>query len=205
MAKGVQGGVIRSWGVGCSLASTRTGRTVRVSNLFVGLVAAVGLVTGPVFSPGANPEEAQVLARDSGRDRAPTDIRSGRQCGWIAPVDAVVVDPFRPPPHPYGPGNRGLEYQTTPGQVVVAVADGRVGFVGPVGGVFYVVVAHGVKLRSTYGPVEEIQVVSGQIVKAGTQIATAGAAMHLTARVGAQYYDPALLLAGGCLRPRLIE
>ena len=38
------------------------------------------------------------------------------------PVDAPVVDPFRPPPVPWGSGNRGLEYETVPGTVILATA-----------------------------------------------------------------------------------
>ena len=38
------------------------------------------------------------------------------------PVDAVVVDGFRPPATPFGAGNRGLEYGTDPGTAVAAVS-----------------------------------------------------------------------------------
>ena len=40
---------------------------------------------------------------------------------YVPPVDAPVVDPFRPPAGPYGAGNRGLEYGTRPGTEVRAV------------------------------------------------------------------------------------
>ena len=46
------------------------------------------------------------------------------------PVDAPVVDGFRPPTTPYGPGNRGLEYATVAGTEVRAAAGGRVTFAG---------------------------------------------------------------------------
>ena len=39
------------------------------------------------------------------------------------PVDAEVVDGFRPPATRFGAGNRGLEYATTPGTEVRAAAD----------------------------------------------------------------------------------
>ena len=105
-------------------------------------------------------------------------------CGWVAPVDAPVVDPFRPPAHRYGPGNRGLEYRTEQGQQVVAVANGEVGFVGPVGGTTYVVIHHRDGLRSTYGPLSSTLVLSGSQVLAHQPIAGAAPAMHLTARMG---------------------
>ena len=40
------------------------------------------------------------------------------------PVDAPVLDPFRLPAGPYGPGNRGIEYDTEPGEIVLAAAGG---------------------------------------------------------------------------------
>ena len=40
------------------------------------------------------------------------------------PVDAPVVDEFRAPATPYGPGNRGLDYATTPGTVIGAIGAG---------------------------------------------------------------------------------
>ena len=32
----------------------------------------------------------------------------------LGTVDAPVLDPFRPPPNPYGPGNRGIDYVLEP-------------------------------------------------------------------------------------------
>ncbi|MDH4075971.1 MAG: M23 family metallopeptidase [Acidimicrobiia bacterium] len=129
-------------------------------------------------------------------------------CPWIAPVDAPVVDGFRAPPNPYGPGNRGLEYGVTAGQPVVAVAAGRVGFVGPVAGRRYVVVEHPGGVRSTYGPLASTAVVGGQQVAAGEGVGEAAPGLLLTARLGSgrtqRYIDPAPLLAGACGRARLI-
>ncbi|MEZ5410760.1 MAG: M23 family metallopeptidase [Acidimicrobiales bacterium] len=129
-------------------------------------------------------------------------------CPWIVPVDAPVVDGFRPPPNPYGPGNRGLEYGVTAGQPVVAVAAGRVGFVGPVAGRRYVVVEHSGGLRSTYGPLASVAVVRGQQLAAGEGIGEAAPGLLLTARLGSgptqRYIDPAPLLAGRCGRVRLV-
>ena len=41
------------------------------------------------------------------------------------PVAGAIVDPFRPPQHPFGPGNRGVDYATEPGAAVAAAGDGR--------------------------------------------------------------------------------
>ena len=43
---------------------------------------------------------------------------------YSPPVDAPVVDGFRPPATPYGAGNRGIDYATVPGTPVRAAADG---------------------------------------------------------------------------------
>ncbi len=109
---------------------------------------------------------------------------------WRHPVDAPIVDFFRPPSGPYGAGNRGLEYGTRAGQSVVAVAAGSVVFAGSVGGQRYVVVAHGPHLRSTYAYLERVDVTVGDRVVGGQPVATAAAHFHLTARLRGHYVDP---------------
>ncbi|MDH3683649.1 MAG: M23 family metallopeptidase [Acidimicrobiia bacterium] len=127
------------------------------------------------------------------------------ECGWLAPVDGPIVDGFRPPDNPFGPGgNRGIEYGTEPGDPVRAVAEGRVSFVGPVGGDRWLVITHDDGLRSTYGPLVTSSVVFGEGVRAGAAIARADAGLHLTARAGERYLDPAPLLDGSCGRARLV-
>ena len=69
--------------------------------------------------------------------------------GSRPPVDAPVVDPFRPPTSPYGPGNRGIDYATVPGTVVRTIAPGTVTFAGVVAGTRYVTVTHADGLRSS--------------------------------------------------------
>src|SRR5688572_15830060 len=69
---------------------------------------------------------------------------------YAPPVDAPVVDPFRPPAGPFGAGNRGLEYGTPPGTEVRAAADGTVVFAGSVAGTRHVTVKHADGLRTSY-------------------------------------------------------
>src|SRR5690348_15131411 len=69
---------------------------------------------------------------------------------YVPPVDAPVVDPFRPPITPYGPGNRGLDYGTQPGDPVRASAEGEVIFAGQVGGTLHVTIRHADGLRTSY-------------------------------------------------------
>ncbi len=124
---------------------------------------------------------------------------------WVPPIDAPVIDPFRPPASRYGSGNRGLEYGASPGQKIWAVDDGRVVFAGRVGSARHITVDHGSGLRSTYAFVESISVVRGQSVGQGQVLGSAGPGFHLTARLGDEYVDPALLFAGYEVQLRLIE
>ena len=116
------------------------------------------------------------------------------------PVDGVVVDPYRPPSNPYGPGNRGIDLASPPGSAVVAPADGVVSFAGQVGGQLFVVIRHADGVRTTMGQLASIAVVTGQHVVAGEQVGTTAGRIHFGARVGNEYIDPNLLLAKGQVR-----
>ncbi|MGH9182651.1 MAG: murein hydrolase activator EnvC family protein [Acidimicrobiales bacterium] len=123
---------------------------------------------------------------------------------YSPPVDAPVVDRFRPPATPFGSGNRGLEYDTEPGQAVRAAAPGRVTFAGQVGGSLHVVVLHGDGIRTSYSFLASITVRRGDGVGQGQEVGTAGPRFHLGARAGGRYLDPALLLGGGPPRVHLV-
>ena len=109
------------------------------------------------------------------------------------PVDAPVVDGFRLPDGPYGAGNRGLQYATSPGDPVHAIGDGLVVFAGPVGGTRAVTVLHPDGLRSSYSFLAEVRVDVGQQVGRGTSVGLAGETFHLGVRAGGTYLDPAAL------------
>ncbi|HEY8058796.1 MAG TPA: M23 family metallopeptidase, partial [Acidimicrobiales bacterium] len=109
------------------------------------------------------------------------------------PVNAPVVDGFRLPNGPFGAGNRGLEYDTVPGQTVRAIGDGLVVFAGPVAGIDYVTVLHPDGLRSSYGYLAERLVTVGDRVVVGQTVGTAGERLHLGVRSGGTYLDPAAL------------
>jgi alpha-beta hydrolase superfamily lysophospholipase len=115
---------------------------------------------------------------------------------YVPPVDAPVVDPFRPPAGPYGPGNRGLEYGTAPGTTVRASADGTVSFAGPVGGTLHVTITHPDGIRTSYSFLATVDVVLGQAVHQGDVVGTTGGPLHLGARRGDAYFDPATLFTG---------
>jgi murein DD-endopeptidase MepM/ murein hydrolase activator NlpD len=114
-----------------------------------------------------------------------------------------VTDPFRSPPNPFGPGNRGLEYGTEPGTPVVAIGPGSVYFAGQVGGHLYVTVRHPDGLRSSYAFLSAVLVASGGRVERGDVVGLAGPIMHLGVRCGDRYLDPSALF-GAQLRIRLV-
>lgn len=123
---------------------------------------------------------------------------------YVPPVDAPVVDPFRPPPTPYAPGNRGLDYGTAPGTEVRAAASGVVTFAGTVAGSRHVTVLHPDGLRTSYSFLARVDVVAGQRVDQGAVLGTTVGRLHLGARAGDAYLDPASLFGGGLPRVHLV-
>jgi len=122
---------------------------------------------------------------------------------YRAPVAAVVAVPFSLPDGPFGPGNRGLEYRTTPGEPVRAIGAGVVRFAGSVAGERYVTIEHPDGLLSSYSYLAGLTVRVGRPVGIGAVIGTASSRFQLGLRRGGDYIDPAPLL-GPALRPRLV-
>lgn len=114
-----------------------------------------------------------------------------------------VVRPFDPPADPYGPGHRGVDLATSPGESVRTAGSGTVGFAGDVAGRGVVVIVHPGGLRTEYEPLV-VRVRAGQRVARGETIGTVagshgscapGACLHWSARRGDTYLDPLTLLA----------
>ena len=122
----------------------------------------------------------------------------------LPPVDAPVQDPFRPPVTRFGPGNRGLEYATEPGTEVQATGDGRVTFAGSVAGSLHVTVIHDDRVRTTYSFLARVDVVVGQQVRQGAVLGVTVDDLHLGARRGDGYFDPATLFDPAPPRVRLV-
>ncbi|MCY4069198.1 MAG: M23 family metallopeptidase [Acidimicrobiaceae bacterium] len=120
------------------------------------------------------------------------------------PVDTPVSDPFRMPENPYGPGNRGIEYDTEPGQLVRAAAAGVVRFAGAVAGSLHVTVDHGAGLRSSYSHLRRIAVRAGASVVRGAPLGIAGERLHFGVRLDDEYRDPGDYIGVRRVRVRLV-
>jgi murein DD-endopeptidase MepM/ murein hydrolase activator NlpD len=148
---------------------------------FFGLLTVVALLAGA----------AQPVSAQSGP--APGDVLVEYQ----PPVSGPIVDGWRPPSGPYGAGNRGIDYATTPGQAVAAPAAGSVSFAGSVAGHKWVVIRHLDGRRSSVGPLGSFTVRIGTTVTAGQVVGlAAGTALHWGVREADVYIDPSTLLPG---------
>lgn len=127
-----------------------------------------------------------------------------QRVSYHPPVDAPVVDPFRPPAERWRAGNRGVEYDTASGEPVAAAADGVVTFAGQVGGQLHVVVLHADGVRTTYGFLRSIDVRRGDTVAQGQRVGTAADTFHFGARIGEVYVDPLLLFGDGLPEVHLV-
>ncbi len=109
------------------------------------------------------------------------------------PVEATVVDGFRPPLHIGAPGNRGWEYRTADGAVVRAAGPGVVTFAGTIGFARYVAVTHCDRTRTTYSFLATVEVRRGDLVVAGQRLGTTDGRVHFGVRQEGRYLDPASL------------
>ena len=123
---------------------------------------------------------------------------------WDPPVVAAISDPYREPSCRWCPGNRGIEFDTSAGQLVRAVATGRVTFAGSIAGNRYLVIEHGSGRRATYGLLDEIRFAHGDLVVRGAVVGTAGERTHFGLRDGDTYLDPTPYLGRRAYRVRLV-
>ena len=109
----------------------------------------------------------------------------------------MLIGHFRPPPTPYAPGDRGVDYATVAGTAVLASAAGRVLFAGPVAGTLAITVLHADGLRTSYSFLATVGVAAGEDVAQGQVIATTGTFFHFGVRdPTGTYLDPERLFAG---------
>jgi murein DD-endopeptidase MepM/ murein hydrolase activator NlpD len=113
----------------------------------------------------------------------------------VPPVSGGIVDNWRPPSSPYGPGNQGVDLRAVAGEPVLAVGDGIVTFAGQVGGRLFVVIDTGAGVRITLGFLASVAVRTGQSVRSRDIVAHAKGPVHVGARLGTRYIDPRPLFA----------
>ncbi|GAA3559862.1 hypothetical protein GCM10022197_14190 [Microlunatus spumicola] len=158
------------------------------------MVVGVLAVLLGLLGPGAT-SRAEAAPDGSGDAPLPT---TG---GWPLDGTPTVEHAFDPPDQPWLAGHRGVDLEARPGQRVLSPADGRVVFVGRVGGKPVVVVDHG-GVRSTFEPVEA-SVRVGQRVRQGQALGRVGHEAHCQDRClhwglkrGKAYLDPLVLVQG---------
>lgn len=118
------------------------------------------------------------------------------------PVPGEVVHPFQAPATTFASGHRGVDLAAAPGDPVGASAAGTVRFAGTVADQVWVTVDHGQGIRTTYGPLGDVEVAPGQAVTRGAILGSVAGpphdddrvALHWGARRGDTYIDPMGLL-----------
>ncbi len=157
-------------------------RPSRVTRSVALIVVAVAAALAP---PGPEPHE-----RDQGGQV------------WFWPVDEPrLAHGFIRPPHPYGPGHRGIDVVGA-NDGVRAPAAGVIAFSGMVAGRPVITIDHGDGLVTTLEPVQgEHQ--AGVAVRRGQSVGTvatgghtAPGSVHLGVRRNGEYINPMLLLGG---------
>jgi len=154
------------------------------SLLFAAAASAAVLVPAGLASQAQPGPTAANAPTAPNAPAAPVAVR------YRPPVDAPVVDPYRPPATPFGPGNRGIDYAAGVGSPVRASADGEVVFAGQVGGRLHIVIRHADGIRTSYSFLATVGVRSGERVSAGDEVGTSGPTFHFGARRGDAYIDP---------------
>jgi len=121
---------------------------------------------------------------------------------YVWPVVGPVINGYRPPSSPYGPGHRGIDIAVPIGTPVSAAAGGVVAFAGSIAGSLYVSIDHPDGVRTTYSYLSSIAVHRGDVVAQGDVIGATGHGhpaiqvdhLHFGARFDGAYIDPMLLL-----------
>ena len=125
-------------------------------------------------------------------------VSSSASLDLLQPIRGPIARHFEPPPTPYSPGHRGIDFNAPQDSTVVAAAPGTISFAGQVAGQLYVTIDHGGGYRSTCSFLSQILVVEGQAVIQGQLIGRSGAGnadsgtphLHFGLRLGSDYVDP---------------
>jgi murein DD-endopeptidase MepM/ murein hydrolase activator NlpD len=122
------------------------------AGLVLAVLAGFVMLSGLFEAPAGVAAPAVVEAPDP-VPTPPADVAPGAAYAWPLAPPPAVLSPFRGPPHPFGPGHRGVDLAGTPDQPVRAAREGTVVFAGQVAGRGAVSVQHPDGLRTTYEPV----------------------------------------------------
>ena len=156
-------------------------------------------------SPRDGPQARDAAATEASADAIRALGGPEAAAVFAPPVDAPVSAPFSLPYGQYGAGNRGIEYETRPGQVVRAAAPGAVSFAGAVAGSLYVTVDHGGGVLSSYSYLSRLSVREGDQVLQGRVVGLAGEMLQFGVRVDGEYVDPAVFTARRRVIVRLVK
>lgn len=187
-----------------------------VSRQLAVLLAATSLALAFGLVP-IDPADAQPSSAPEPSDPSRLGERPGLGTGpvvYSAPVAGEVLRGFDPPGSDFGAGHRGVDLDASPGEVVRAAGTGQVTFEGSVAGIRWVSVQHADGVLTSYGPLEQPRIRTGEQVAGGQplgQLAAGGhghggqdGGLHWGARRYGRYHDPLLLLDGAPPRPSLI-
>ena len=174
---------------GLSRCERGIGERGGVSRAIVAVLCAGLVLAGGLGAPAAGPV---------------TSAPSAAEVVYSIPLGTpvVVLRAFVAPSGPYAAGHRGVDLATVPGELVLAVAAGRVRFAGTLASRGVVVIEHPDGVLTEYEPVTPA-VWAGQRVARGQPIGrvhgshlTCGLSrcLHWGARRDGAYFDPMTLL-----------
>lgn len=123
----------------------------------------------------------------------PLQAQNRRIVAYSPPSEGPVLDPFRPPAHVGGAGNRGIEYHASFG-VARSAAAGVVVFSGLVAGRQVMSVVHADGVRTTYTGLMERFLEAGAPVAQGQGLGWSEDFLHFGAIKGEHYLDPQVLI-----------
>lgn len=159
------------------------------------------LLTMSLVLAGAAPASATAAGTVSGVSFERGEVAVTQ--GWTWPVHPFQLErPFVAPPHPYGPGHRGVDLRPGAGDVVSAPAAGVVAFSGQVAGRGILTIDHGDGLVTTLEPVVS-ELPPGTPVAAAAPVGRLSSGghvpsgvLHFGVRLNGDYINPLVLLGG---------
>lgn len=177
------GGALLTFATTPPTRDDRAAHTVRMRALTSAILLLVVLACAPSAAP-----------------TAPSPPIDPPSIVWRWPATPLrIIAPFAEPAHAYAAGHRGVDLAATPGQSVLAPADGVVAFSGSVAGRGVLTIDHGDGWVTTLEPVSGAAP-AGTSVSRGSGVAIVGSGghadgtLHFGVRRYDRYVDPAALI-----------